>query len=136
MGMVMGTGDQHVKSSLEIQMENSARVPGPGAYESTPGRVASPLHPATLRAPTRAVATGNHTAHRQAPRARVRMCAGFSTLRSKGSPRFKQPCGTGGQSMIEAIQEAARRVPGPVSTRARSRLTPSAYSARRVADVR
>ena len=30
---VMGSGDEHVKSDLEIKMETGSKVPGPGAYD-------------------------------------------------------------------------------------------------------
>lgn len=111
-------------SRLEKLMIESEKVPGPGAYDPS----LQPLMGNSSRSMVLGVGTSSPRPGRNDEHIRsdleIKMhdaaavpgpgayeCK--STLRAKGSPRFGPKERGGGMSMIEAIQEQAKHLPGP-----------------------
>ena len=114
-------------TTLEMQMRDSAKVPGPGAYEHelryannsmhASKRVSAPfsdtfrdMNPHSL---TSVMERGSKLPGPDAYEVTGINESGKSTLRAQGSPRMHQPKGRGGLSLIETIQAHAKQLPGP-----------------------
>jgi len=112
-------------TTLEHLMRESAKVPGPGAYEDPYANnsvhaskgVSAPLSSTfTDMNPHSLTSSMDRGSKLPAPDAYHVIGvneSGKPTLRSAGSPRFFKPKGRGGLSLIETIQAHAKQLPGP-----------------------